>query len=266
MVQETGNNHIDFNKSEHYTLSIRLSTDGFLFSVYNPINDSTHEVAILTLDSSTSLAANLKRAIQENDFLQLCYKRVNVIVNTNRYTNLPLDLYNESSIIDVFSFNHSKQKNEIVLSNHFKHSKSISIFGMDNSCHDLLINQYTKPAFYCRSFLLNEFFVSKSHLGNSRKMYISFNKSSIDILCYERNHLQFINTFDTSHHNDIIYFVLGTWKQLNYDQQHDELHLTGLFEEKEIIIKELKEYIQQVYITNPTTNIELQALLDYASN
>ena len=29
----------DFNKSEQYTLSIRLSTDGFSFSVFNPLGD-----------------------------------------------------------------------------------------------------------------------------------------------------------------------------------------------------------------------------------
>ena len=32
---------IDFGKSEQYTLSIRLSTDGFSFSIYNPIHDSS---------------------------------------------------------------------------------------------------------------------------------------------------------------------------------------------------------------------------------
>ena len=32
---------IDFSKSEQYTLSIRLSTDGFSFSIYNPILDSS---------------------------------------------------------------------------------------------------------------------------------------------------------------------------------------------------------------------------------
>ncbi|WP_349832949.1 DUF3822 family protein, partial [Bacteroides fragilis] len=30
---------IDFGKSEQYTLSIRLSTDGFSFSVFNPLGD-----------------------------------------------------------------------------------------------------------------------------------------------------------------------------------------------------------------------------------
>ena len=30
---------IDFTKSEQYTLSIRLSADGFSFSIYNPLTD-----------------------------------------------------------------------------------------------------------------------------------------------------------------------------------------------------------------------------------
>ena len=31
---------IDFTKSEQYTLSIRLSADGFSFSIYNPLTDN----------------------------------------------------------------------------------------------------------------------------------------------------------------------------------------------------------------------------------
>ena len=56
---------IDFSKSEQYTLSIRLSTDGFSFSIYNPIHDSSLSFFEKEVEPSLSLTANLKKAFRE---------------------------------------------------------------------------------------------------------------------------------------------------------------------------------------------------------
>ena len=50
----------DFNKSEQYTLSIRLSTDGFSFSVYNPLLDHSFYYMPYKIERSLSMAANIK--------------------------------------------------------------------------------------------------------------------------------------------------------------------------------------------------------------
>ena len=50
---------IDFTKSKQYTLSIRLSTDGFSFSIYNPIHDDSLSIIEKEIEPSLSLTANL---------------------------------------------------------------------------------------------------------------------------------------------------------------------------------------------------------------
>jgi polyribonucleotide nucleotidyltransferase len=49
----------DFNKSEQYTLSIRLSTDGFSFSVFNPLGDMDFKVTG-TKDGITATQMDIK--------------------------------------------------------------------------------------------------------------------------------------------------------------------------------------------------------------
>ena len=44
---------IDFTKSKQYTLSIRLSTDGFSFSIYNPIHDDSLSIIEKEIDTSS---------------------------------------------------------------------------------------------------------------------------------------------------------------------------------------------------------------------
>ena len=70
----------DFNKSEQYTLSIRLSTDGFSFSVFNPLGDGEFSYYDRAVDESFSLTANLKQTFRELAWLERPFRRVNVLM------------------------------------------------------------------------------------------------------------------------------------------------------------------------------------------
>ena len=226
---------IDFTKSKQYTLSIRLSTDGFSFSIYNPIHDDSFSVIEKEIDTSLSLTANLKAVFHESDFLGHSYKRVNIMLASKRFTIVPLDLFEEEQADLLFYHNHQKRENET--------------------------EQYPEARFYSQSTPLIEYFSVKSRLGNSKKMYVSVREEGIDIYCFERGHLLLANSFECSHTEDRIYYLLYAWKQLEFNQERDELHLTGTLPDKEILMNELRKFILQVFIMNPATNIDMQALL-----
>ena len=73
----------DFNKSEQYTLSIRLSTDGFSFSVFNPLANDEFSYYNRKVDESLSLTANLKQTFRELEWLELPFHRVNAVSYTH---------------------------------------------------------------------------------------------------------------------------------------------------------------------------------------
>lgn len=252
---------IDFTKSKQYTLSIRLGTDGFSFSIYNPIHDDSLSVIEKEIDPSLSLTANLKTVFLESDFLGHTYKRVNIMMAGKRFTIIPLDLYEEEQAELLFYHNHQKRENEIVLYNILKKNNVAIVFGMDKSAYTFLKEQYTDARFYSQSTPLIDYFSIKSRLGNSKKMYASIRKDGIDIYCFERGHLLLANSFECTHTEDRIYYLLYAWKQLEFNQERDELHLTGTLPDKEVLMNELKKFILQVFIMNPATNIDMQALL-----
>ena len=203
-MQETGNNKIDFSKSEQYTLSIRLCTDGFSFSIYNPIHESSLSFFEKETNASLSLTANLKQFFRETEFLTLPYRRVNILMADKRFTHVPTDFFEEEQAGILFYHNHSPKENEIVLHNVLSRSNVTVIFGMDRSAYLFLKEQYPEAR---------------------------------------------------------IYYLLYIWKQLGFDQERDELHLTGILADKENLVTELRKFILQVFIMNPETNIDIQALL-----
>ena len=252
---------IDFDKSKQYTLSIRLSTDGFSFSIYNPIHDNTLSLIEKEIDESMSLTANLKSIFRESEFLTYPYKRVNVIMVSKRFTTIPLEIFEDEQVEIIFDHNHVKRENEIVCYNILKRNNTVVAFGMDKSAHTFLCEQYPEAHFYSQSSPLIEYLSVKSKLGNSRKMYATIQRNEINLYCFERGHLLLANSFECKHTADRIYYLLFVWKQLDFDQERDELHLTGTLTDKEKLVQELRKYILQVFVMNPAINIDLQALL-----
>jgi len=252
---------IDLNKSKQYTLSIRLSTDGFSFSIYNPIHENSLSVFEKEIDSSLSLTANLKRVFRELEFLTFTYKKVNIILTGKRYTVVPLEMFEDDQTELLFHHNHSKRENEQIEYNILKKSNIVIIFSIDKSAISFLKEQFPEATFYSQASPLIEVFSVKSRLGNSQKMYVSLRNEGVDVFAFERGHLLLANSFDCQHTEDKIFYLLYVWKQLEFNQERDELHLTGMMTDKDKLLKELRKYISQVFIMNPATNIDMQSLL-----
>lgn len=100
----------DFNKSEQYTLSIRLSTDGFSFSVFNPLGDGEFSYYDREVDESLSLTANLKQTFRELEWLKRPFRRVNVLMADKRFTFIPLEFFEDEQTEIIFYHNHPKRE------------------------------------------------------------------------------------------------------------------------------------------------------------
>ena len=242
------------------TLSIRLSTDGFSFSIFNPLGDGEVSFYEREVDDSLSLTANLKQTFREVEWLNFSFRRVNVLMANKRFTFIPLEFFEDEQVETVFYHNHPKQENELVQYNILHKNNIVVLFGMDKSTCSLLREQYPNIRFYSQASPFIEYFATKSRLGNCRKMYVHLRKEAVDIYTYERGRLTFANAFACKEANDRIYYILYIWKQLGMEQERDELHLTGELSDKEQLLPELRKFIRQVFIMNPATNLDLQAI------
>ena len=251
---------MNFSQSEQYTLSIRLSTDGFSFSVSNPFSNTADTLREYRTDESLSLTANLKQCFGQQVCPEGNFRRINVIMTTERYTFVPLEFFEDEQAEILFYHNHPKRENEQVHYNILPKNNIVVLFGMDRSTSALLLERYANVRFYVGVTPFIEYFAAKSRLGNNRKMYTHLRRDSMDVFCFERGHLLLANSFHCQETADRLYYLLYIWKQLGLEQERDELHLTGDLTNKSELLPELRKYIRQVFITNPANNLDLQAI------
>ena len=253
----------DFTKSEQNSLSIRLGTDGFSFSILNPLREGEPVIYEQAIAETLSLTANLKELLKKREELNHPFRQVKVITANKRYTFVPLALFDDEQAESIFYYNHPRQENETVQYNILPKSDIVVIFAMDKSVCQCLQEQYADVQFFSHITPLVEYFSGRSRLGNSRKVYANIRQKALDVLVCERGRLLLANTFAATSTADRIYYLLYVWQQLNFDQERDELHLCGELPDKADLLNRLRQFVRQVFIMNPTRHIELHALNEY---
>ena len=233
---------IDFTKSEQYTLSIRLSADGFSFSIYNPLTDNDFCFVPHPVNTGYSMTANLKGyADQYRSAEDIRINGLTFLYDSPRFTPVPLELFEDEQMDTVFYHNFPKGNNEIVLCNVLGRSNVVILFAIDKHTHLLLTEHFPTARYFSTASPLTEYFARKSRLGNSRKLYTHIREQQMEVFCFDKGNLLLINSFPCKQTTDHVYYLLYIWQQLNYNQEKDELHLTGNIRGQRRIIERIAQ-------------------------
>ena len=257
---------IDFAESaKHYTLSTRLSTDGFSFSVGGSSGDGG-EVAggSFEVNVQHSLAANLKQFLAQTGELGHAYRQVNVLMHTDRYTVMPLDMYEDSLAEKVFYQNLPRRSNEVVLCNVLGRSGAAVLFGIDKLSHLFLSEHFPNARFFATVSPLMEYFSVKSRECGCRSLFVHPTPGMTDVVAFDRGRLRLANTYPTAAGDDCCFYLLGVWKSLEYSQEDDRLYLAGMSASAVgRLMERLAKFVRHVEVMEAADNIpfDMQSLM-----
>lgn len=244
---------IDFNKSEQYILSIRLSTDGFSFSIYHPQHNQEVYFSASPVNTQRSMAANVKAYLTETEELKHHFKQVNILIHTSRYTTVPLELYEDEQTDLLFYQNLPVQNNEVILCNILGKSNVVILFGLDKLTHLFLTEHFPDARLFASVSPLTEYFSHKCKQNENKRLFALFHPESMEVIGFEKEQLMLLNTFQTSGTNDACYYLLNVWQQAGFDQENDSLyiHCHNQPSQWQDFSTLLQKYIRKLFIINP---------------
>lgn len=254
--------NIDFRKSEQYTLSIRLTADGFCFSLshFSLTENKFFPNWESEIDLLLSECGNLKKIFKQAEWLNNPFGQVNVIVENTRHLLMPLAFFDDEQTEEIFYHSFCKAENEIVCYNILPDENMVMLFGMDESTHDFITEQYPNAKFYAKATALVRYF-SKEEKSCQHTLYVNLGKTATTLTAYEKGQVLLCNSFLSLHDTDIAYYVLSCWKNLHFDQETDELRLTGLTNEHTEILPLLQTYIKQLKCIDDSADLDFKALV-----
>ena len=220
--------NIDFTQSKKYILSIRLTPNGFYFSIHCPSDTTVFYQKSTVFSSNVNYLKSLEKIVFDYSFFNHNYLRINVIHVNDRLTLVPTKYYDKKFESDILSFN---LQNPIMktkaMSNGINNLDCQVIWELDESHHSFLSRSLLNPIFKSHLSILISFFY-RLHNKSKSALFVNFNDNDLmDIIAFSNENLIFAKTFVAKEPLEYSYFIQKTWEVLNMDAKADSLLFSG---------------------------------------
>lgn len=228
-----------------------------------PQEDGTMAFHPYAVKGGMSLAANLREAFKEHDFLRTNQGKAVLHVCTP-VVLIPKEDYEDTEEYDVEAVYGSiltghKGEEKIVTEIPdldvyalFSVNRDMKMVVSDNF-HDVEVCNVMVPVW---AHLYKRYYQARQ----KRKLFAYFHDKKVDICSYEQRRLHFANSFDAQHAHDALYYLLFVWKQLGMNQTEDEMFVVGDMPHKEWLMERLKSYLKNVHTIIPSASLNRSPL------
>ena len=227
-------------------LTIYTGAEHFSFSLYDQGEKGSFFYKKLTGENQIDAFTVLKEAFFDNNLFSLPFRKVWVMYRTPVFTFIPNSIYEEKSKDDFLQFQFPENQGKIL--SHIVSYTGISVsYQLPEDVYQFMLRSFVKPEFIHYSAPLITFFLENVKNVSNRRMVVNLQEKGLDIFCFSGDTFLFGNYFQCNGLPDTLYYILFTWKQLQFNQLNDYLHIAGDATFKEELTGKLALYLQQVY-------------------
>jgi hypothetical protein len=245
---------LDINSTENYELSVQAGADALSYCILDTIRNKYVMLRSYEAEEGNSLKiTEYEDYMAKDDFLARHFKKVSLIMSSRKFTLVPSQLYDPGKKDEYFTFNHVKSESEHILSNRIPEPDIHILFSVPGNMYDLYTGKFpgilpmhqTKP-------LLNN--ISHSRKGvEGYYIHLHIERDYFDLVVFSGSTLKFCNSFNYRNTNDILYYVLNTFRNLGIKQE-ETIVLSGITEKYDDISSAFSIYIRHLRYTEPTGN------------
>ncbi|MCB8994825.1 MAG: DUF3822 family protein [Bacteroidales bacterium] len=257
----------DIHSISEKILSIQISLDGFSF-IINPFNKKEKSDYIFIRRIDLNDPDSLPEALDSfKQFDQKEFYAIRIIFHEKTFTLVPDSLFDLSDMKAYINLNHPSLSRKKNISSRIIQAEAVCIFSVEQDLYDLLRKKFP-GADYCHSSLpLITFALNQKTDG----CFVQCYERSLEIASIKNGGLFMYNIFELQDINDIVYFILNSFKSAELDPQFNPLLIAGVLPEKSEAIAVARKYIKDIrfYSSNYSLTVgkgELQYPLSYYLN
>ena len=239
--------HYDVMDNKQKRLVIRVSRSSLSFSMTTD-SDITYEP--YALNSSISMAANLREALRTVPMLSEHFERVLVMVDSLTLM-VPADLFVESERDQMYHHAFTGQEQQIVMHTVLPDLNAVVLFSVQKDLRTVIEDNFSDVRYTAAVAPVWRHLHQRSYTGQHQKLFGYFHDRQLEVFSFAQNRFKFCNAFTVNNPNDALYYLLAVWKQLSMEAEHDELHLVGDIAERDQLLEEAQRFVKRVFYINP---------------
>lgn len=249
-MQESGNN----NQYDNRTLLVIRAGNGTLsFSVGNPRAERQIVFEPYEVKRGISMAANLRDAFVSSELLMSGYKRV-LVMTDSPVMLVPTGEFDENRAKVMYDHTFTGRAGDEVMHRELPELNAMAVFGVNKDFKLVVDDHFDERTYMPIAQPVWQHLHRRNFTGIRSKLYAYFHDGKMEVFCYAQNRFKFCNTFDAVHAHDALYYLLYSWKLLNYSVDDDELHLCGDIPHKEWFMENIGRHVKRVYVINPSAD------------
>ncbi|MDR3060952.1 MAG: DUF3822 family protein [Dysgonamonadaceae bacterium] len=240
---------IDTGHPERYIFTLGVERYRFLFSLYDPVVDSSYFYYEIPVNRDSDAFSSFKRFFFDNPFLTSSFRKIYILNGYPEFTFVPELLYKEDEAKSFVEYNFVDSTGKI-LSQKLHYPEMVVIHKLPEEIYRFLNRSFVDARFIHRISSLITYYQFKMKEVIASQLIVNLRDKRLDVLCFSRGNFIFCNCFEINRLQDAVYYVLFIWKQLKLDQIKDYIYVAGDKYEKVKLMKEIVSYIHHVIPVN----------------
>lgn len=250
--------NIDLEQSEKYTLTVRISSSFFSYSIYEATLGGEFFYGEHIIPNKVDQLSEIQSIIFDNNFITNKFKETIVIIVSDKYELVPQSFWNGNESKKLYNFTH-RSESEQVIQSVTQLDQNVIYFGIDTNVHSFLIRSLFNPIFVHHSALFLKYTTEKAKATSDlNKMFVNFHHEYVDIACFTKDQkLELILSLRNQNDQNVLYHILNSWTKCGLNQINDILYLFNPISTNREILKLLKDYIKHIQILDLPNEIDL---------
>lgn len=204
-----------------YTLSIRVSSDGFFLS----ISDNAGTVLVsknVPVQLFALTAGEIVSLFQhESPILDADYNDVRIMVETGQYVFVPEALFVPQETDTYFNFQFAEDKNNVVIFNRVEEWGVVNVFSLPVALNEALNELFPdEVAVHQMTYIL-----TAKIRSNEDSLYVWIRPEAFDVVVLKDKKLLLMNGYQYNTPEDVAYYVLSIFEQLDLNIENTMVRL-----------------------------------------
>jgi hypothetical protein len=223
----------------NYELVLQVSERSCAYSIFDFTKNS-----FIVLESYDVL---LSAVIERNQWLKDRFRSVRILVENNRSTLIPSELFDESGKEAYLNFSLEPEAEEKILFDRLFHLDIVNVYGINGFLYDQLIGFFPGAKIcHISSVMIESIWMNFKNLITDKRIFIFIRDEAFNMMIFEKKQLLYSNVFLYRAPEDFIFFVIFVMEQLDLNPEEVPVTLFGNIRKDSPIFKLIFKYVRNV--------------------
>lgn len=253
-----------FSKPGDYHLSLQLGTDALYTAVLHKKDNSYIGIEDFIFENALNINNAIHQAkdlLEKEKLFSMKFNSVSLGLINHDSTLVPNAVFEESRINDYLNFNAKPENGEVKFDN-VVNINGKNIYHLPNGLLDLFQNKYPGINLYHFSTPLIENLLAISSGNKEQQVFVHIQYRHFEIIVIEDKKLRFYNSFQYQTSEDLIYYLLFVFEQLNIDRNTAKVSILGEVKKGDTVYSIMYKYIKNLNFVNRLDNFTYNPALN----